>query len=241
MVKTPGLLQPLPIPYQRWEEVSMDFITGLPKSQGKDAKFVVIGRLTKYAHFCGIKSNSKANEVAKFFLKEIHRLHGLPKVIVSDRDPKITLKFWTELFRMLGTKLTMSSAYHRQIDGQTKAVNKCLEGYLHIYASDKQAQWCKWLPLAEWWYNTTYHTSTKMIPFQALYRYESPNIKTLLTNNHKVQAVENHIQQTQEVLRLLKENLQTAQNRMKQQVDKKRSERSFEPVDWVYLRLQPYK
>ena len=137
MIKTLGLLQPLPIPYQRWEEISMDFIIGLPKSQGKDVIFMVVDRLTKYAHFCGIQSNSKANEVAKVFLKEIHRLHGLPKLIVSDRDPKLTSKFWTELFRMLGTKLAMSSAYHPQTDRQIEIVNKFIEGYLRNYASDK--------------------------------------------------------------------------------------------------------
>eukprot|EP01018_Ginkgo_biloba_P024719 Gb_03960 [translate_table: standard] len=207
MVKTPGLLQPLPIPYQRWEEVFVDFSTGLPNSQGKDAIFVVVDKLTKYAHFCRIQSNSKASEVAKIFLKEIHRLHGLSKVIISDCDPKFTSKFWTELFRMLGTKLAISFAYHPQTDGQTEAINKCLEGYMRSYASDKQAQWCEWLPLAEWWYNTTYHTSTKMTPFQALYGYEPPSIKTFLTDSPKIQAVESHIQQTQEVLRLLKENL----------------------------------
>lgn len=168
------------------EEISMDFITGLPKSQGKDAIVMVVDRLTKYAHFYGIQSNSKASEVAKVFLKEIHRLHGLPKVIVSDCDPKFTSKFWIELFRMLGTKIAMSSAYHPQTDGKTETLNKCLEGYLHNYASDKQAQWDKWLPLAEWWYNTTYHTSTKMTPFQALYGYEPPRIKTFLTDSPKV-------------------------------------------------------
>ena len=101
----------------------------------------------------------------------------------------------------------MSSAYHPQIDGKTEAANKFLEGYLRSYASDKQAQWCKWIPLAEWWYNTTYHTSTKMTPFYSLYGYEPPSIKTYLEDHPKVQAVENHIQQTQEVLSLLKENL----------------------------------
>ena len=83
-VKTPGLLQPLPIPNQRWEEISMDFITGLPKSKGKDAIMVVVDRLTKYAHFYGIQSEYKASQVAKVFITEIHRLQGIPKVIVSD-------------------------------------------------------------------------------------------------------------------------------------------------------------
>jgi hypothetical protein len=118
IVKALGLLQPLHIPNQIWEEISMDFITGLPKSEGKDAIFVVMDRLTKYAHFCGIQSTYTTSQVVEVFMKEIHRLHGFPKVIVSDRDPKFTRNFWKELWKIRGTTLAMSSTYHPQIDGQ---------------------------------------------------------------------------------------------------------------------------
>jgi hypothetical protein len=121
-----------------------------------------------------------ASQVVEVFMKEIHRLHGFPKVIVSDRDPKFTGNFWKELWKMSGTTLAMSSTYHPQTNGQTEIVNKCLEGYLHCYSSDKQSQWVKWLPLAEWWYNTTYHTSTKMSPFESLYGYPTPSISYFL-------------------------------------------------------------
>jgi hypothetical protein len=240
-IKTPGLLQPLSIPSQRWEEVSMDFITGLPKSEGKSVIMVIVDRLTKYAHFCALSHPFKASTVATAFMETVQKLHGSPKIIVSDRDPIFTGHFWTELFSCLGTQLAHSSSYHPQSDGQTEIVNKCLEGYLRCFVSDKQAQWFKWLPLAEWWYNTSFHTATKMTPFMALYGYHPPSITSSLKEKSKVQAVEDHIENQQQVLQILKDNLTMAQNRMKQQADQHRSERIFEVGDWVFLRLQPYK
>jgi hypothetical protein len=94
-VKTPGILQPLAIPSQRWEEVSMDFITGLPKSEGKSVIMVIVDRLTKYAHFFALSHPFKASTVATTFMETVQKLHGSPKIIVSDRDPIFTGHFWT--------------------------------------------------------------------------------------------------------------------------------------------------
>jgi hypothetical protein len=141
----------------------------------------------------------------------------------------------------LGTPSAHRSSYHPQSDGQTKIVNKFLEGYLPCFVSDKQTQWFKWLPLVEWWYNTSFHTATKMTPFRSLYGYHPPSITSSLKEKSKVQAVEYHIKHRQQVLQLLKDNLTMAQNHMKQQVDQHRSERGFEARDWVFLILKPYK
>ena len=130
---------------------------------------VVVGRLAKYALFCALSHPFSASTVAATFINTVQKLHGNPKIIVSDRDPKFTAKLWTELFSCLGTQLAHSSSYHPQSDGQTKIVNKCLECYLLCFASDKQTQWVKWLPLAEWWYNTSFHTTSKVSPFMELY------------------------------------------------------------------------
>ena len=129
-ITTPGLLHPLNIPNQKWEEISMDFIEGLPVSEGKDKIFVVVDRLTKYAHFMAIKKSYSAKEIAEIFCKNIYKLHGFLKVIVSDRDAKFKGNFWKELFNHIGTYLNKSSAYHTQTNGQTKVFNKCLEAYL---------------------------------------------------------------------------------------------------------------
>ena len=125
-----GLLQPLPIPNQKWESISMDFITGLPKIQGKDRIYVVVDCLTKYSHFMAISTDFKAPQLAEVFFKEIFRLHGLPKNIVSDRDPKFLSLFWKEIFKLSGIELTPSTSYHPQTDGQIEIVNKWIEGYL---------------------------------------------------------------------------------------------------------------
>ena len=131
---------------------------------------------------------------------------------MSDKDPIFIGIFWTELFSCLGNQLAHSSSYHPQSDGQTEIVNKCLERYLHCFVSDKQTQWVKWLPLAEWWYNTSFHTATKMTPFMALYGYLPLSITSSLRENSKVKALEDHIEHQQQVLQILKDNLNLAQN-----------------------------
>ena len=116
----------------------MDFIIGLPKSEGKSVIMVVVDRLTKYAHFCALSHPFKESTVATTFMDRIQKLHGNSKIIVSDRDPIFTRNFWMGLFSCLGTQLAHSSSYHPQSDGQIEIVNKCLEGYLHCFVSDNQ-------------------------------------------------------------------------------------------------------
>ena len=173
-------------------------------------------------------------------METFQKLHGVPKIIVSDRDPIFTGIFWTELFSCFGTQLAHSSSYHPQSNGKTEIVNKCLEVYICCFAFNKLIQWVKWYPLVEWWYNTSFHTSSKMSLFLVLYGYHPPSITYSLKGTTKVQTVEDHIGHQQEVLKLLRDNLVMAQNTMKQ-VDRHRSEREFEVGDWVFLSLQPYK
>ena len=116
----------------------MDFITGLPKSEGKSVIMVVVDRLTKYAHFCALSHPFKASTVTNYFMETVQKLHGTPNIIVSDRDSIFIGKFWTKLFSSLGTRLAHSSSYHPPSDGQTEIVNKRLEGYLHCFAVDKK-------------------------------------------------------------------------------------------------------
>ena len=127
-----GLLQPLPVPEWKWEVISMDFITGLPMTwRQHDSIMVVVDKLTKATHFIPVKSTHKTDDITKIFMKEIFKLHGFSKAIVSNRDAKFTSNFWKGLFADLGTKLNFSTAYHPQTDGQTERVNqeliKCLK------------------------------------------------------------------------------------------------------------------
>ncbi|XP_059063851.1 uncharacterized protein LOC131856292 [Cryptomeria japonica] len=113
----------------------------LPRVQWKDCIYVVVDRLTKYAHFFPIAIDFSASQVAELFFREVFRLHGLPKTIVSDRDSRFMSSFWQELFRLAGTELTPSTSYHPQTDGQTEIVNKWIEGYLRSYVSGQQKDW----------------------------------------------------------------------------------------------------
>jgi len=158
----------------------MDFITGLLNSEGKSVIMMIVDRRTKYAHFFSLSHPFKSSTVSTAFMEKVQKLHGISKIIVSDRDPIFTRHFWTELFSCLGTQLAHISSYHPQSNGQTKIVNKCVEGYLRCFVSDKRTQWFKWLPLVEWWYNTYFHTATKMTPFMALYGYHPPSITSSL-------------------------------------------------------------
>jgi hypothetical protein len=136
--------------------------------------------LTKFAHFYTIPTEYSAVQVAEFFFREVFRLHGLPKNIVSDRDSRFIGTFWRELFQLAGTELTPSNNYHPQTDGQTKIVNKWVEGYLRNYIGGQQRTRVKWLHLGEHCYNTTFHMSIGMTPFQALYGYDAPTLVDLV-------------------------------------------------------------
>jgi hypothetical protein len=165
-----GLLQPLPIPEWKWDVVTMDFITGLPRTRKQhDSIMVVVDKLTKAAHFIPLKTTHGAADVADIFLKEVARLHGIPKTIVSDRDPKFTSNFWKGLFKGFRTNLNFSTAYHPESDGQTERVNRVIEDMLRMYVMDKPSRWEDYLHLVEFAYNNGYHASLKMSPFEALY------------------------------------------------------------------------
>lgn len=160
---------------------------------------------------------------------------------MSDRDSRFLSIFWGELFRLTDTELNHSTSYHPQTDGQTEIVNKWIEGYLRNYVAGHQKAWVHWLYLGEYCYNTTFHMSTGMSPFKALYGYDVPSFLDLAFEQSNVPKTRDWLQENQDILSALKENLQCAKNQQKIYAAKKRVERHFEVGDLVFLRLQPYR
>jgi len=236
-----GLLQPLPIPTRVWTEISMDFVEGLPLSRGHSVIMVVVDRLSKYSHFVSLSHPYTAAMVAQLFISTVFKLHGMPQTIVSDRDPIFTSLFWSELFRLQGSTLKLSTSYHPQTDGQTEIVNKCLENYLRCFAQDSPKHWTNWLPWAEYWYNTTWHSAIKMTPFEAVYGQPPPRLLSYIPGTTRVEAVDEVLRNREQILGLLQLNMQQAQQRMKRYADLNRTERTFQVGQKVYLRLQPYR
>ncbi|KAL4028091.1 hypothetical protein IC575_011283 [Cucumis melo] len=163
--KPAGLLQPLSIPEWKWENVSMDFITGLPRTlRGFTVIWVVVDRLTKSAHFVPGKSTYTASKWAQLYMSEIVRLHGVPVSIVSDRDARFTSKFWRGLQTAMGTRLDFSTAFHPQTDGQTERLNQVLEDMLRACALEFPGSWDSHLHLMEFAYNNSYQATIGMAP-----------------------------------------------------------------------------
>ena len=129
--KPSGLLQQPEIPQWKWEQISMDFVTKLPRTaRGHDSIWVIVDRLTKSAHFLPIREDFKMEKLAQIYIDKIVSLHGVPLSIISDRDSRFTSRFWWMLQRALGTKIDLSAAYHPQTDGQTERTIQTLEDML---------------------------------------------------------------------------------------------------------------
>jgi hypothetical protein len=154
----------------KWETISLEFITGLPKTpKQNDSIMVVIDKLSNYAHFILVKSTFNAINIAKIFMKFFFRLHGIPKMVISDRDVKFASAFWKELFVGLNTNLNFSTSYHPKMDGQTKRTNQIIEDMLRMYVRTKANKWEDYLHLVEFAYNNGYGTLAKLNPFKILY------------------------------------------------------------------------
>nr|GEW47907.1 reverse transcriptase domain-containing protein [Tanacetum cinerariifolium] len=165
-----GLLVQPKIPEWKWDNITMDFVTKLPKSsQGYDTIWVIVDRLTKFAIFTPIRKTDPMDKLARIYLKEVVTRHGILVLIISDRDPRFASNFCRSLKNALGTRLDMSTTYHPETDGQSERTIQTLEDMLRTCAIDFEKGWVNHLPLVEFSYNNSYHASIKAVAFEALY------------------------------------------------------------------------
>ncbi|WVZ80775.1 LOW QUALITY PROTEIN: hypothetical protein U9M48_028228 [Paspalum notatum var. saurae] len=224
-LKPAGMLQPLALPAWKWEDIHVDFIVGLPRTQkGYDSIWVIIDRFTKSAHF--------VPKYAEIYVSRIVSLHGVPRTITSDRGSLFVSRFWEQLQTALGTTLIHSFAYHLQTSGQVERVNQILEDML---------RWDECLPLAEFAYNNSYQKSLEMAPFEALYGRRCRTPLNWSELGERVTFGPDLVTQAEEQVRLIHSNLKRAQSRQKSYSDKRRRPLVFEVGDYVYLRVSSMK
>ena len=232
-----GLLQPLPTPSRRWEQVSLDLITSLPSTPRQhSAILVIVDRFTKRIHISPTHDEVTAPQVARIYFDTIFRHHGLPRVIVSDRDPRFTGHFWKTLFDILGTRLAMSTAYHPQTDGQTERANRTLEDMLRAFVNIHHDDWDLFLPALEFAYNNSKQASTGFSPF-FLDCGQDPLVpdNLFLPPSTNVPSTSSFLHSWSESLSQARQHLHVAQNRQKQYADTRRRELEFNIGDKVWL------
>ncbi|OMO65120.1 reverse transcriptase [Corchorus capsularis] len=237
-----GQLQPLPILEWKWEHITMDFVSRLPRSpRSHESVWVIVDRLTKSAHFIALKVGYSLEKFVASYVREIVRLHGVPVSIVSDRDSRFVAEFWGSLHKALGTKLNFSTAFHPQTDAQSERTIQILEDMLRACAIDMKGAWDDHLPLVEFAYNNSYKASIQMAPYEALYgRKCRSQVCWDEVGKRKLLGPE-IVQQTFDKIQLIRECLRTAQSRQKSYADVRRRTLKFDVGDHVFLKVSPTK
>ena len=219
----------------------MDFVSDFPLTQRKhDAIWVIVDRLTKFAHFLPIPLYYSMDRLANLYVNEIVRLHGIPVSIVSDRNPRFTSRFWKELQSAFGTRLNFSTAFHPQTVGQSEIVIQVLEDMLRGCVLDFPGNWDRYIPLMEF-ANNSYQSSIGMAPYEALYgrRCRTPMCWTEM-NEHKIIGPE-LVKDTEEKVKIIQQRLKASCDRQRSYANLKRKDIEYEVGDKVFLKVSPWK
>jgi hypothetical protein len=240
--KNAGFYQPFPIPERLWDVISMDFVLGLTRTKRcVDLIFVVVDRFSKMAHIIPCQKTSDATHIANLFFKEVIRLHGLTRSIVSDQDTKFIGHFWRTLWKKLGTNLAFSLAYHPQIDGHTEVVNRSLGDLLRSLVIEHHSSWDNIFPQAEFAYNDSVNQSTGQSPFQVVYGMQLRGISELRDSEQtaiRSTSAEDFTEAMKELHSQVKERLKNSSQVYKQRADQHRRQLQLEVGDLVLAHLR---
>nr|GEU76278.1 putative reverse transcriptase domain, ribonuclease H-like domain, aspartic peptidase domain protein [Tanacetum cinerariifolium] len=235
------LVQPK-IPEWKWDNITIDFVTKLPKSsQGYETIWVIVDRLTKSAIFMPIREIDPLDKMARMYLKEVVTKHGIPVSIICDHDPRFSSNFWKSIQKALGISLDTSTAYHPETDGQSERTIQTLEDMLRACIINFGNGWVKHLPLVKFSYNNSYHASIKAAPFKALYgqKCRSPvcwaEVRQVQLTGPKL------VQETTKRIIQIKQRIQTAHDRQKSYADLKHKPMEFQVGDKFMLKVSPWK
>ncbi|GJS65612.1 putative reverse transcriptase domain-containing protein [Tanacetum coccineum] len=234
-------LQP-EIPQWKWENITMEFVTKLPKmTADQDTIWVIVDRLTKSAHFLPMRENDTLEKLMRQYLKEVVSRHGVPVLIISDRDGRFTSHFWKSLNKALGTRLDISTAYHPETDGQSERTIQILADMLRACVLDFGKGWDKHLPLVEFSYNNSYHTSIKAASFEALYGHKCRSPICWAEVGDSQLTGPEIIHETTEKIVQIKNRIQAARDCQKSYADVRRKPFEFQVGDKVMLKVSTWK
>lgn len=217
-----GMLQPHATPLRPWQHISLDLITDLPCSQGYDSVVVYVDMLTKMMHAEPCNKTITASQLAQLTERTIFRLHGVPEKIISDRDPRFVSDVWQTLFRLLGTKLNISTSYRPQTDGQTERTNRSLEQILRAYVHPLHDDWAEHLSKVEFAYNSHVSAATGMTPFMANYGYD-PAVPLTTNFSSPVTTLPDHVERLQRLHQYAVDLVRASHAAQAQLADQKRS------------------
>ncbi|KAI3713356.1 hypothetical protein L1987_71933 [Smallanthus sonchifolius] len=237
-----GKIQPLDIPEWKWEHITMDFITKLPRTaKGHDPIWVIVDRLMKSDHFLPIHETFSSERLAEVFINEVVARYGMPLTIVSDRDTRFTSRFWKRFHEAMGTRLNISTAYHPQMDGQSERTIQTLEDMLRACIIDFGGSWDSHLPLAEFSYNNSHHTTIGMTPYEMLYWRRCRTLVCWGEIGQKELGSLEVVRETSERFDQIKARMKAAQDRQKSYADKRLRPIEFDVGDKVLRTYQVRK
>jgi transposase InsO family protein len=233
--KPQGLLHPLPIPTRRWQDISCDFVTGLPLSRGHTAILTVVDRLTKMRHFIPCTDKVTAKDTAQLFLDHVWKLHGLPDTVTSDRGPQFVSELWNEICKRLQIKVKLSTGYHPQTNGQSENGNKQIEQFLRGYVNYYQDDWASWLAVGEFALNRGLSTATGMAPFFANYGWFPRLSFDTVTETHQELAQDDFVERLREINEFCRHSIEKTQQAQIQQANRHRRPAQMKVGDRVFL------